>query len=183
MIKKLLATSVLTSAFLFATPNAEAHFSLPNNELQLAVLAKASEKKAIVLATMHLKKDNKEAFGKLYDEYQVELMKGHMKMGALIANYASNYKQMTNETSDKLLVTWAKIEDAELALKKQYMLKFRAFLPSADVIRYFQIENRFKVMHQAKIMNKIPLATPPKLSTGMAIELSETPKKETTVAK
>lgn len=171
MIKKLLATTLLTSAFLFA---------LPNNELQLAILAKSAEKKAVVLATMNLKKEAKESFGKLYDEYQVELNKNHAKRAGLVVNYVGNYKQMTNETSDMIIGSWAKIEDAELALKKKYILKFRKILPSAEVVRYFQIENRFNIMHKAKIMQKIPLATPPALSSGMAIELSDAPAKEKT---
>ena len=160
MIKKLLLGAVITSAALFA---------LPNNELQLAMLSKAAHKKAVVLSTMQLKGETKEAFGKLYDEYQEKLMQRGMKHMALISNYAANYKQMTNETSDQLIIKWAELEEAELKLKKEYILKFRKFLPSADVMRYFQMENRFKILREAKIMKMIPLATPPALSADMAI--------------
>lgn len=173
MIKKLLATSLLASTFLLA---------LPNNEIQLAMLAKATEKKAVVLATMKLKEDKKESFGKLYDEYQVKLMKIQLRRTGLLMTYVHDHKQLTNETSDQLITKWIIIEDNEQALKKKYILKFRSFLASADVIRYFQIENRFKVMHQAKLMSQIPLATPPALSTDMAIELSDAPVKAETLA-
>jgi len=166
MIKKILAASVLTSAFLFA---------LPNNELQLEMIAKAAHKKAVVLSTMKLKAENKESFGKLYDEYQQKLMKINQKHSNLIMNYAANYKQMTNETSDQLIIKWADIQEEELALQKEYILKFRIFLSSAEVVRYFQIENRFKIMRKAKVMQMIPLAMPPKLSPNMAIELKDAP--------
>lgn len=160
MIKKLLLGAVITSTALFA---------LSNNELQLTILSKAAQKKAVVLSTMQLKGDIKEEFGKLYDEYQEKLMQRGMKHMALITNYAANYKQMTNETSDQLIVKWAELEEAELKLKKEYILKFRKFLPSAEVMRYFQMENRFKILREAKIMKMIPLATPPVLSADMAI--------------
>ena len=39
--------------------------------VELMMIAKAVEKKAIVLATMELKGEKKEAFGKLYECYQV----------------------------------------------------------------------------------------------------------------
>ena len=160
MIKKLLLGALITSTALFA---------LPNNELELAMLAKAAQKKAVVLSTMQLKDETKEQFGKLYDEYQEKLMERGMKHMGLITNYAANYQQMTNETSDQLIIKWAELQEAELKLKKEYILKFRKFLPSAEVMRYFQIENRFKILREAKIMKMIPLATPPALSADMAI--------------
>ncbi len=160
MIKKLLLGAVITTSALFA---------LPNNELQLAMLAKAAQKKAVVLSTMQLKGETKEQFGKLYDEYQDRLSERGMKHMGLITNYVANYEQMTNETSDQLIIKWAELQEAELKLKKEYILKFRKFLPSAEVMRYFQIENRFKILREAKIMKMIPLATPPALSADMAI--------------
>jgi len=160
MIKKLLLGAMITSSALFA---------LPNNELQLSMLAKAAQKKAVVLSTMRLKGETKEQFGKLYDEYQEKLMEKGMKHIGLIRNYAANYAQMTNETSDQLIIKWAELQEAELKLKKEYILKFRKFLPSAEVMRYFQIENRFNILRKAKIIKMIPLATPPKLSADMAI--------------
>ena len=170
MIKKLFLGTLITSVTLFA---------LPNSEIELSILAKAAEKKAIVLSTMQLKGENKEQFGNLYDEYQVKLLKQGLNHASLIANYVSNYKQMTNETSDQLIIKWAELEEAELKLKKEYILKFRKFMSSADVVRYLQIENRFKVMRRSKTMKLVPLATPPSLSADMAIVTSHAPAADT----
>ena len=62
MIKKIIAGTVLSAMTLFA---------LPNSELELVLIAKASEKKAVVLSNMGLNGDTKEKFGSLYDEYQL----------------------------------------------------------------------------------------------------------------
>jgi len=166
MIKKLLAGVLITSVTLFA---------LPNSERELTLLAKAAEKKAIVLSTMQLKEEIKEQFGNLYDEYQMKLMKQNMDHARLVGTYIANYKEMTNETSDQLIIKWAEQEEAELKLKKEYILKFRKFMPSADVVRYFQIENRFKILRRSKTMKLVPLATPPALSADMAIVTTEAP--------
>jgi len=151
MIKKIIAGTILSSMTLFA---------LPNSELDLVLISKAAEKKAVILVNMNLTGETKENFGKLYDEYQIKLMKQRMGRFALIANYAENYKNMTNENSDKLITQWLTVEEAEVALKKEYMAKFKKVIPSAAVIRYFQIENRLQVLREAKAANKIPLATP-----------------------
>ncbi len=151
MMKKIIAGTLIGSMALLA---------MPNNELELVLISKATEKKAVVLSNMKLKGETKENFGKLYDEYQMKLMKHRMDEITLISNYAKDHKNMTNENSDKLITEWLTVEEAELTLKKEYMGKFKKVMPSADVIRYFQIENRIQLLREAKTASQIPLATP-----------------------
>ena len=151
MIKKIIAGTLISSMALFA---------LPNNEAQLMMMAKTVEKKAVVLSNMNLKGETKENFGKLYEEYQVKLIETQMAEMALISNYAKDHKNMTNENSDKLIVEWLAVEETKLALKKEYMVKFKKVMPSSAVIRYFQIENRIQLLREAKAASQIPLATP-----------------------
>ena len=166
MMKKLLLGALISSVTLFA---------LPNSEMELAMIAKASQKKAIVLTNMQLKGETKEQFGNLYDEYQLKLLKQELNHARLIGTYVANYKQMTNETSDQLIIKWAALEKAEFNLKAAYILKFRKFMQSAKVVRYFQIESRFKAMRRSKSFKMIPLATPPALSADMAIVTTDAP--------
>ncbi len=77
----------------------------------------------------------------------------------LISNYAKTHTDMTNENSDKLITEWITVEESELALKKEYMTKFKEVMPSSAVIRYFQIENRIQLLREAKTAGQIPLAT------------------------
>lgn len=151
MIKKIIAGTVLSSMMLFA---------LPNNELELALISKATQKKAVVLANMHLQGEVKEKFGKLYDEYQQKLMKHRIDELGLIAEYAKNYSNMTDDNANKLIAQWITDEEAEIVLKKSYMAKFKDVMPSADVIRYFQIENRIQILREADRSSMIPLAQP-----------------------
>ena len=150
-MKKIIAGTLISSMALFA---------LPNNEVELVMITKAAQKKAIVMMNMNLKDEVKENFGKLYDEYQMKLMKQRIGTLTLISNYAKDHKNMTNENSDKLISEWLTVEEAELALKKEYMAKFKKVMPSAAVIRYFQIENRIQLSNEARRANAIPLAAP-----------------------
>ena len=151
MIKKIIAGTLLSAMTLFA---------LPNDELKLVIMSKAAQKKAIVLSNMHLNGDVKEKFGKLYDEYQVTLMKHRIQELTLIANYAKSINSLDDATANKLITEWVTVEDAELVLKKNYMSKFKAVMPSADVIRYFQIENRLQLLREVQTSSVIPLAIP-----------------------
>ena len=164
MIKKIVLGALISSVTLMA---------LPNNELQLVALSKAIEKKAVVLSNMKLQGEAKENFGKLYDEYQGKLLKMRHNELQLINNYAANYNHMTNETADKVIIRWMNVEEEEIALKKEYILKFRKILPSADVIRYFQIENRFQLMLETKAAGLIPLAKPSYPSADMSIRTKD----------
>ena len=151
MIKKIIAGTLLSAMTLFA---------LPNNELELLLVNKAIQKKAIVLSSMGLQGETKEKFGNLYDEYQEKLMKHRLAELKLIKNYAVSYNNMTDENANKIITEWVTVEDAELVLKKNYIAKFKKIMPSADVIRYFQIENRLQLLSEAQTASLIPLAQP-----------------------
>ncbi len=151
MLKKIIAGTLLSVMTLFA---------LPSNELELMLLNKAVQKKTVVLANMHLNGETKEKFSKLYDEYQVKLMKHRIGELKLIQEYAVSFNNMTDANANKLITEWATIEDAELVLKKDYVAKFKKIMPSSDVIRYFQIENRLQLMGEVQKANLIPLAQP-----------------------
>jgi len=164
MIKKIIAGTVLSAMTLFA---------LPNNEIELLLVNKAVQKKAIVLANMGLQGEMKENFGKLYDEYQQKLMKHRMSELQLIKNYAVDYNNMTDENANKIIIEWVNVEEAEHVLKKDYVAKFKKIMPSAAVIRYFQIENRLQLLREAKTARLIPLAQPAPMEIDV-VEIEET---------
>ena len=137
-------------------------FALPNDETQLVMLSKMAQKKAIVLATMDLDAEKKDAFGKLYDEYQNSMAKIlHDKLDVIV-QYARNYEKLDDATASQLMEKWFKIKEEALALQKEYVKKFGKILSPAEVIRYMQIENRFHILREAEISELVPLAQPPK---------------------
>ena len=154
MIKKIMAGAILSLSVAFAGS------ILPNNELQLGLLAQAAQKKMVVLASMHLKGDLKEKFGTLYDEYQKDLMQVRLERLKLIESYAKSFADMTDEKADKLLKQWLDLQKKELALKEQYIAKFKKILPASMVIRFYQIDNRITLLQEAKVSALIPLAIP-----------------------
>ena len=145
---------------------AVAAFAMPNDEVQLVMMSKMAQKKAIVLATMNLDGEKKEAFGNLYDEYQEKMAKVLGDKLNVIVQYAKNYEKLDDATAKKLMNDWFKIKDAALALQKEYAKKFEKVLTPAEVIRYMQIEHRFNILREAEIAELVPLAQPPKAIPG-----------------
>jgi hypothetical protein len=172
MLKKIIMGSLIGATALFA---------LPNNPMELAMIAKAAEKKVIVLSNMGIQGDMREKFGKVYDEYQGKLMEHRISEMKIIGEYAKDYLNMNDANADKLLGEWTKGQEAEVALKKEYIEKFKKVMPAAAVIRYFQIENRLGLLRKLEISSKIPMAIPDmKISKKVASKKIErlTPKTE-----
>ncbi|NPA65919.1 MAG: hypothetical protein GXO11_03455 [Epsilonproteobacteria bacterium] len=155
-MKKIISSLLIAGVTLLA---------LPNDPVELSLIAKAAEKKAIVLATMKLDQETQKKFGDLYDQYQEKMMKLRIQELSIIAEYAKNYNNLTNDTADKLIANWMDVEEAEHKLKKEYIEKFKKVLPSSEVIRYYQIENKFELMRELQRSELIPLAIPAQLQT------------------
>ncbi len=103
MLKRVLASVILSVTI------SNAGSILPNDELQLGLLAQNARAKMIVLANMHLKGEQKNRFGDLYDEYQKELVKIRIKRVNIIRDYAKNYKDMNDKNADKFWVSGFKL--------------------------------------------------------------------------
>jgi hypothetical protein len=154
MFKKIALGSLLGLSVAFAGT------ILPNNELQLGLLAQAAQKKLVVLANMHLQGDQKEKFGNLYDEYQKSLTKLRMKKLQLIRQYAKEYTRLDDKAAEKLLNDWIQIQKETLDLKSKYLSAFKKILPPSLVLRFYQIENRLELLQEARVSAMIPLAIP-----------------------
>ncbi len=147
---------------------------LPNNELQLSLLAQAAQQKLVVLANMHLKGETKERFGNLYDAYQKDLMQVRLERLKLIEAYAKDYRSMSDEKASKLLDQWMGLQRKELELKEKYIARFKQVLPASLVIRFYQIDNRLSLLREAKVSALIPLAIPEQVQR-MKIETRSKP--------
>jgi hypothetical protein len=155
MLKKIALGTLITASVAFAGGNL-----LPNNELQLGLLAQAAQKKLVVLANMRLQGDTKEKFGNLYDEYQKSMAQLRLKKLKVIEEYAKNYTKLDDAAADKLLNDWFKIQKETISLKEKYIGAFKKILPASLVLRFYQIENRLDLLQEARVTSMLPLAIP-----------------------
>ncbi len=137
---------------------AVAALALPNDENQLLMIAKMAEKKAVVLASMGLQGEKREAFGKLYDEYQLKMASVLGEKLGIMMRYIHAHKELDAPTARKLLKEWFEVKKQALRLQESYAGKFGKFLSPVEVIRYLQIENRFRMIQEAELAKLVPVA-------------------------
>jgi hypothetical protein len=118
-----------------------------------------ADKKLVVALNMGLTEAEDKAFWPLYDAYQKDLGQINERLRKVIVAYADAYKKgpVPNETAKKLLDDALDIEEAEVTLKRSYVPKLGAALPTAKVARYIQIENKIRAVVRYELADKIPL--------------------------
>ena len=127
-------------------------------ELQLSRAVIQVERQAIVSRAMDLTPEEMEGFWPLYGEYRREAAKIGDRIVALLQRYAANYDQLTDQTADKLLTDFVKIEQARARLKATFLPKFKQVLPAKKVARFYQVENKLDILILTELAERIPLA-------------------------
>ena len=137
---------------------APAHAQSTYDDVQMLLDKIQTDKRAVILSEMELDDSQLAAFTPIYDEYQVERRAIQERGVDLINAYAANYDTMTDEAAGKLLKDWLKLRENELALVKKYSKKFDKVLPTTDVLRFVQLENKLNTILSLPGIRAIPLA-------------------------
>jgi hypothetical protein len=137
-----------------APPDAKAEAM---EEIHLTRVAIQAGRQAIVTEAMDLTPAEMETFWPLYREYRLEAAKIGDRIVALIQRYAENYETLTDETANKLLSDFVKIERARADLKAKFLPKFKKVLPATKVVRFYQLENKMDIAVLNEMAEQIPL--------------------------
>jgi hypothetical protein len=118
-----------------------------------------ADKKLVVAANMNLTEAEAKGFWPVYDAYQADLGKLNERLAKLIRRYADLYQtnSFTDATAKSLLKEALAIEQAEVTMRKGYVPKLSAVLPSTKVARYLQIENKIRAVIKYGLADGIPL--------------------------
>ncbi len=117
----------------------------------------STEKKVLITEVMQLSGSESTAFWALYNEYQEKLYKVGTKRVQLIKDFAENFDTMSGDKAKEVMLSANAIEGEYLKLKKSYTKKFMKILPAKKVLRYFQAENKIKLLIDSEISSEIPL--------------------------
>jgi hypothetical protein len=119
-----------------------------------------AQRKAIVMKNLDLGKDETSAFWPVYRDYRTAIAKIQDERVRIIADYAENYRSMTDDKAKSLLEGYLRTDEDVLKVKRQYLPKFRKGLPELKVARYYQIENKMDALVAADLSLQIPLVLP-----------------------
>jgi hypothetical protein len=119
-----------------------------------------ADKKLLVAANLDLTDAESKAFWPLYKEYQAELENLNRKLAGTIERYAAAWTAMTltNDQAKSLMSEALSLEEAEVALKKEYLERISGVIPAMKAVRYLQIENKIRAVIRFDLADGIPLA-------------------------
>jgi hypothetical protein len=114
------------------------------------------EKKAIVAEFIKLEGAQKDAFWKLYDEYETQRKELGKKRIALLERYANSYNTLSDAETDKLMQDMMALGLANDKLQKTYYGKMKKSSGVKAAAQFLQIEAYLLSAVRATIMENIP---------------------------
>jgi hypothetical protein len=145
---------LLIIAVLFVASFAKAQSN--KEEVDLMQAAFGMDKKAVVMEFVHPSETQKDAFWKLYDEYETQRKSLGKTRIELLDQYAEQYKTMTSEQAD----AWSKkVMDLQGKTDKliiTYYGKIKKISDGIVATQFYQIENYILAGIRAQVLEEIP---------------------------
>ena len=144
----LIALTVFVASFAWSQSNKE--------EVDLVQAAFGMDKKAVVADFVKPSVDQKDAFWKVYDEYESKRKELGKQRITLLEQYADQYQKMTSEQADawtKKVIDLQKKTDALIAA---YYGKVKAVTDGVVATQFYQIETYILTAIRAEILDAVP---------------------------
>ncbi|HEU4891079.1 MAG TPA: hypothetical protein VFT47_05985 [Vicinamibacterales bacterium] len=119
-----------------------------------------AQKVAIITEVMGFNDKEDEAFWPIYREYDLEMAKLGDERVALIADYAKNYANVTDEVADRLASKALELESRRQELKGQVYQKVKKALSPLTAARFLQVEHQLLLLIDLQIASSLPVAPP-----------------------
>jgi len=115
------------------------------------------QKRVIVAGSLPLSDKEADTFWPLFDKFQKELKKLDGRADRLIASYTAELATLTDARARAMLDEALSIEEDRAKLKRQWVKRMAKALPPRQLVRYFQLENKFQAVVSADLARQIPL--------------------------
>ena len=145
----LLLAALLTFGYVNAQSNKE--------EVDLMQAAFGMEKKAMVSEFVKVNDAQKDAFWKLYDEYETARKDLAKKRIDLLEKYANNYDKMTNEFADKWASDVLSLTKQTDALVVTYYGKIKKVTNPVVALQFWQVEGYILSGIRLSLLESLPL--------------------------
>jgi hypothetical protein len=149
----LLITALFLASFGWAQSNKE--------EVDLMQAAFGMDKKAVVTDFVKPSAAQKDAFWKLYDEYETQRKELGKQRIALLSQYADQYLTMTAEQADawtKKVISLQKNTDNLIAV---YYGKVKTISDGLVATQFYQIENYILTAIRMQVLQQVPFVHKP----------------------
>jgi hypothetical protein len=117
-----------------------------------------AQKVAIITEVMGFTEAEDAKFWPIYREYEAEMAKIGDERVALIAEYARNYANVTEQMADKLATKAIELEGRRQAVKAKCYERVKGALSPRTAMRFLQVEHQLQLLIDLQIAASLPIA-------------------------
>ena len=117
-----------------------------------------AQKVAIITEVMNFTDAEDAAFWPIYREYDLEMAKLGDERVALVADYAKNFDQLTDDVADKLARKALDLEARRQAVTSKYYDRVAAVLKGRTALRFLQVEHQLLLLVDLQVAAALPIA-------------------------
>jgi hypothetical protein len=144
----LLVAASLLASFTYAQSNKE--------EVDMVQAAFGMDKKAAVAEFVKPSATQKDAFWKLYDEYETQRKELGKQRIALLEEYAKKYATMTSDQADAWTKKVMELQKKTDNLITTYYGKVKGVSDGIVATQFYQVENYILAVIRASILDSVP---------------------------
>ena len=138
-----------------APPAAGAAQAAPEaNTAQFAGFTEA-QRKSMLTANIAFGKDEADGFWPLYRDYRRDMAKLQDRRTKALNEYAEIFRTMTADQANAILEDLLQADEGIAKVKRDYLKKFRKFLPDTKVTRFYLIDAKIDLAGEASLMTKV----------------------------
>jgi len=124
------------------------------NAAQFAGFTEA-QRKSMLTANIAFGKDEADGFWPLYRDYRRDIAKLQDRRAKALNEYAEIFRTMTGEQADAILEDVLQADEGIAKIKRDYLKKFRKFLPETKLTRFYLIDAKIDLAGEAMLMTKV----------------------------
>jgi len=143
---------IVSALFLASFANAQSN----KEEVDLIQAAFGMDKKAVVAEFVKPSAAQKDAFWKLYDEYETKRKDLGKQRIELLKQYAEQYNTMTSEQADAWTKKVMDLQKKTDNLIATYYTKVKGISDGIVATQFYQIENYILTFIRAQVLEAIP---------------------------
>ena len=143
---------IISSLFMASFASAQSN----KEEVDFLQAAFGMDKKAAVAEFVKPSPAQKDAFWKLYDEYETQRKDLGKQRITLLEEYASKYKTMTSEQADAWTKKVMDLQKKTDNLITTYYGKVKAVTDGIVALQFYQMENYILAVIRAQVLDEIP---------------------------
>jgi C4-type Zn-finger protein len=116
-----------------------------------------ANKKALVAVNLTLTDEEAAKFWPVYDRYQKELAGIQDRFVAVIQDYTTHFRDLSDEKALKLVDDYLSVEADRVKVRRAYVDEVAKALPGRKVARFYQIENKMDAVLRYDLAAQIPV--------------------------